>query len=65
MATQDKDRAFRELLTSEEYRRKLRKLLNLGGGQTLPPRLVALAVELEGKLERREIELAKECPQLH
>jgi hypothetical protein len=52
MATHDKDRAFRELIRSEDYRRKLRDLLRLDGEQTLPPRLLALAVELQEELER-------------
>lgn len=65
MATQDKDQAFRELIRSEDYRRKLRGLLRLDDKQTLPPRLVALAVELQEELERRGIELADENPQLH
>lgn len=65
MATQDKDRAFRELISSEDYRRKLRDLLRLDGGQTLPLRLLVLAVELQEELERREIDLADKNPQLH
>lgn len=65
MATQDEDRAFRELISSEEYRRKLREILRLDGEQTLPPRLVALAVELQEELDRRGIDLADENPRLH
>lgn len=65
MATQDKDRAFRQLISSEDYRRKLRDLLRLDGEQSLPPRLVGLAVELQEELERREQELADEHPWLH
>lgn len=65
MATQDKARAFRELISSEDYRRKLRDLLRLDGEQTLPPKLVALAEELQEELERRGIELADENPRLH
>lgn len=62
MATHDKDRAFRELIRSEDYRRKLRGLLRLDGEQTLPPRLLALAVELQEELERRGIDFADENP---
>ncbi|PAP93055.1 hypothetical protein CIT31_23330 [Mesorhizobium wenxiniae] len=62
MATHDKDRAFRELIRSEDYRRKLRDLLRLDGEQTLPPRLLALAVELQEELERGGIDFADENP---
>lgn len=62
MATHDKDRAFRELIRSEGYRRKLRDLLRLDGEQTLPPRLLALAVELQEELERGGIDFADENP---
>lgn len=65
MDTQDKDRAFRELISSEDYRRKIRDLLRLDGEQTLPPRLVALAVEFQDELERRGNELADENPWPH
>ncbi|WP_292601984.1 hypothetical protein [Mesorhizobium sp.] len=65
MATQDNDHASRELIRSEDYRRKPRGLLRLDDKQTMPPRLVASAVELQEELERRGIELADENPQLH
>jgi hypothetical protein len=50
------------VISSEDYRCKLRKRLSLENDQTLPPRLVALALKLQEALERREQELADESP---
>lgn len=63
MGTRNGDHAFRELISSEDNRRKLRKRLSMEADQTLPPKLFALAVELQKQLERREEELADENPE--
>lgn len=63
MGTRNGDHAFRELISSEDNRRKLRKRLSMEADQTLPPKLFALAVELQKQLERREQELADENPE--
>lgn len=62
MVTRDRDRGFRELISSEDNRRKLRKRFSLENDRTLPPRLAALAVKLQEVLERREQELSDENP---
>lgn len=62
MATRDSDRGFRELVRSEDNRRRLRKRLGLDGDETLSPRLAALALKLQKELELREQELADENP---
>ncbi|RWO21990.1 hypothetical protein [Mesorhizobium sp.] len=62
MATRESDRAFRDLVRSEDNRRSLRKRLGLESDQTLSPRLVALAQKLQKELERREQEMADENP---
>lgn len=63
MATRNRDHAFRELISSEDNRRELRKRLSMEADQTLPPKLFGLAVELQKRLERREQELADENPE--
>jgi hypothetical protein len=60
MVTRGGNRAFRELVGSEEYRRKLREQLKLEDDQPLPPKLAALALELQEELERREQEMGTE-----
>ncbi|MER8441363.1 hypothetical protein NKH36_33720 [Mesorhizobium sp. M1312] len=60
MVTQGTNRAFRELIGSEDYRRKLRKQLKLEDDQPLPPKLAALALELQEELERREKKMGTE-----
>nr|WP_254017382.1 DUF982 domain-containing protein [Mesorhizobium escarrei] len=61
MATRNRDnRSFRELISSEDNRRKLRNELGPENDQPLPPKLAAFAVELQEELERREQEWAEE-----
>ncbi|TIM07746.1 MAG: DUF982 domain-containing protein [Mesorhizobium sp.] len=60
MVTRGRNRAFRELIGSEDYRGKLRKQLRLGDDQPLPPKLAALARELQEELGRREQQWADE-----
>lgn len=62
MASRDRDRGFRELISSEDNRRKLRKRFSLENDRALPPKLVALAVTLQEALERREQGLSDENP---
>ncbi|RWP17338.1 MAG: hypothetical protein EOR00_14075 [Mesorhizobium sp.] len=62
MATRESDRGFRELVRSEDNRRSLRKRFGLEGDPTVSPRLLALALKLQKKLDRQEQELADENP---
>lgn len=59
MASRDRDRGFRELIGSEDYRRKLRKQLSLEDAR-LPPKLAALALELQEAVQRRDQQWAEE-----
>lgn len=59
MANRDRDCGFRELIGSEDYRRKLRKQLSLEDAR-LPPKLAALALALQEAVQRRDQQWAEE-----
>ncbi|MER9554383.1 hypothetical protein [Mesorhizobium sp. M0323] len=61
MAMLRKERGFR-MISSEDYRRKLRGLLRFVGEPTLTPTLAALAQELSEELEQRKQQSADENP---
>lgn len=52
--------AFRGMISSEDYRRKLRRLLRFVGEPTLTPTLAALAQELSEEFELRKQQSADE-----
>lgn len=60
MAMLRKERGFRRMISSEDYRRKLRRLLRFVGEPTLTPTLAALAQEVSEELEQRKQQSADE-----
>ncbi|MER9016647.1 hypothetical protein [Mesorhizobium sp. M0898] len=62
MAMLRRGRAFRGMISSEGYCRKLRRLLRFVGEPTLTPTLAALARELSEESELRKQESADEIP---